>query len=371
MLGQGPGGTNVPSQTTEYHDALLSTTLANYSPTLADNIFKENAVLAALREFGGVRHQNGGERVRLPLMYEKNSTVKSIDGYEIIDTTPQDGITTAFYEWRQVAGTISISYKEERQNSGEHQIIDLLQAKIEQAENSMREELNRMILTGTVSGATFVPGNDLKDLNPLGYFLRKDNTVDPTTGGNVGNISGASESWWRHNTAVADSNTKDTGNAFALNVSTWKGLQTALKRMYNFCGRGGGGAPNLIIADQITYEQYESGLDDKVRFQNLRMADLGFDSVKVKGAEFIWDEIVPDVNNGTDADNLTAGTAFFLNTKHYKLTIDSETDIITTPFVAPENQAAKTAKIMFMGNVGSNNLRKLGVLYGISQSINS
>jgi len=42
-----------------------------------------------------------------------------------------------------------------------------------------------------------------------------------------------------------------------------------------------------------------------------------------------------------------------------------------TPFVEPENQTAKTAKILFMGNAVTGNLRKLGVLYGISQTITS
>ena len=63
------------------------------------------------------------------------------------------------------------------------------------------------------------------------------------------------------------------------------------------------------------------------------------------------------------------GSAFFLNTDFYGLMIDSETDIITTPFVEPENQTAKTAKILFMGQAWCSNLRKLGVVGGISQSI--
>src|SRR5690606_36377242 len=145
----------------------------------------------------------------------------------------------AFYEWREIGGTISISRKEERQNSGEAALIKLLGSKIKQAEMTMRETLNRQLLLGTVSGATFVPGNDAKDLNPLAYFLRKDNTANPSAGGNVGNIS-ASNAWWRHHTAVFDNGTKDTGNSFAVNVSTWKSLNVALKRLYNFCSRGTG-----------------------------------------------------------------------------------------------------------------------------------
>jgi hypothetical protein len=94
---------------------------------------------------------------------------------------------------------------------------------------------------------------------------------------------------------------------------------------------------------------------------------MGFDNIKLRGATCIWDEVVPDIDNGTTA--ITDGTAFFLNTNFYKLIIDSETDVVTTPFVEPENQTAKTAKILFMGNATCSNLRKQGVLYATSQSI--
>lgn len=63
--------------------------------TIFDNIFKDSAFLAALRNRGAVEKQDGGERIALPLMYEKNSTVKSYQGEEVIDTTLQDGLTTA------------------------------------------------------------------------------------------------------------------------------------------------------------------------------------------------------------------------------------------------------------------------------------
>jgi hypothetical protein len=337
------------------------------SGTLFDNIFKDSAFLAAMRSMNAIDYQNGGERIRAPLMYGKNSTVKSYSDYDTLDTTPQDGITTAFYEWAELGGTISISRKEERQNSGEAAIIGLLKSKIMQAEMSMREELNTQLLRGTVSGATFVPGNSAKDLNPLGWFLRKNNQVDPTAGGDVGNLAGDTYSWWRHRTAVADSASTDTGNDFALSVSTYKGLVVALRRMYNYCSRGSGGSPNLAVMDQVTYETYENALDDKVRYSNTTLADMGFDNIKLRGATAIWDEVIPDINNGTAA--ITDGTVFFLNTNFYKLIIDSETDVITTPFVEPENQTAKTAKILFMGNAVCSNLRKQGVLYATSQSI--
>lgn len=56
-------GATAPNQNTVNYDALLSTTLFAYRKTLVDNIFKSNAFLAALRKYGGVEYQDGGERI--------------------------------------------------------------------------------------------------------------------------------------------------------------------------------------------------------------------------------------------------------------------------------------------------------------------
>lgn len=363
------GDSGAPSSNTIYYDALLTTTLMAYRKTLVDNIFKDSAFLAYLRLTEAVKKQNGGERIALPLMYGSNKTVKTVGGYETLDTTPQEGFTTAFFQWAEIAGTISISRKEERQNSGEGRLINLLGSKIRQAEMSMREKLNGDLICGKVSSGTFIPETSTAGnlgLLPLGYFLRKLKATDPTVGGNVGDIAGATYSWWRHK--VGDFGGNSTTNADVnTSFTTWAGLKSGLRRMYNFCSRGSGGSPDLVVMDQVSFEEYETALDSQLRYTNTKMADMGFDTIKLRGATCIWDESVPDIYTGTAA--ITTGTAFYLNTEFYNLVIDSETDIITTPFVEPENQTAKTAKILFMGNAACSNLRKLGVAIAISQSI--
>lgn len=361
----GDGG--APSQHTINYDALLSTTLFAYRPKLIDNIFKSNAYLAAMRRFGGIDYQNGGERVALPLMYGKNTTAKSYKGYDTLDTTPQDGLTTAFYEWAELAATITISRREERQNSGEAAILNLLKSKTQQAEMSLQEAANLQMVQGTVSGTQFIPGNATKDLLPLGYFLEKNNQTNPAAGGNVGNISRVTQSWWRHKTGTAASASADTGNSVALAVTTWKGMETAFKRMWDYCNRGAGGGPQFILSDQIPAETYESALNEKVRYTDTELADIGFNNVKCRGAAVLWDEQVPDISNGTAA--ITLGSAFFINTNFFKLIIDRETEFINTPFIEPENQTAKTAKILLMAQQACSNLRKQGVLYGLAQTI--
>ena len=364
------GETAAPSTNTIYYDALLSTTLMAYRKTLIDNIFKDSAFLAYIKLVGAIDKQNGGERISIPLMYGKNDTVKTHGGYSVIDTTPQDGLTTAFYPWAELAGSISISRKEERQNAGEGKLIDLLKSKIKQAEMSLREKVNSDLVVGTVNTATFVP-DTAKDgsfgVLPLGYFFRKVPSTDPLVGGNVGNIAGASYSWWRHRCADFSSGSTPTGGDFGLAVTTYAGVEAALKRMYNFCARGSGGAPDLAVLDQVAMETYENSLATKVRYSNTKMADMGFDTIKLKGATCVWDEKVPDIYTGTAA--IAKGTGFFLNTEFYRLVFDTESEFITTPFIEPENQTVKTAKVLAMMNATCSNLRKCGVAWGISQTI--
>ena len=70
-------------------DALLSTTLQNYRPTLIDNIFTDRVLLNHLNEKGRVVLEEGGTSIVEPLIYVGNDTTSSYSGYDAIDLTPQ------------------------------------------------------------------------------------------------------------------------------------------------------------------------------------------------------------------------------------------------------------------------------------------
>lgn len=360
-------GTAGPSQHTINYDALLTTTLFNYKNVMYDNIFKASAFLAALREYDGIETINGGERIQRALMYETSAT-RSYSGYEQLIITPADGMTSCFFDWKEIAGSITISRREERQNSGEAAMLDLLKQKTMQSEMSLKQAVNTQLIQGTVDTATFVPGNSAKDLNPLFYFLPANRAADPLAGGNVGNISRVTYSWWRPRCFNFGANAAVNPTDFTLATTTFAGFKVAMHRAMNYCSRGAdGSSPNIIVSDQVTNETYENALDVQIRYYDTKLGDMGFNVIKCKGASMVWDELVPDVYTGTVA--LTYGSAAFLNTKFFKLYIDSESDFVTTPFVEPENQTVKTAKILFMGNAGVTNYRKIGSAQQIALTI--
>lgn len=342
---------------TRTYNSLLTLTLDALRPILVDNIFKGNKIIAILRDRGRFNATyDGGERIKRQLMYGKNSTFKSYTGYGVVDTTPQEGITAAFYEWTEIAGTISMSRRELRQNSGKAAIMSLLEAKTRQAMMSMIEELNRQVMSGTISGTAFIQGNSSQDLISIPELIPKDSTA-----ATVGSISRANESWWR---SVATSSS----------ATTWATLRAELYTLYNDCSKGSiGGSPKLGIADQTTFETYELSLNDQKRYIDAAVASLGFETIMLKSAALVWDEMVPDMQTPANEDTGTKskGSLFLINDEFMELSVDKESNVVTTPFLENQNQTAISAKVLFMGQLTVDNMRKHGLLYNISQSITS
>lgn len=359
----------IPSSVTDSYDALLSTTLRNYSPKLKDNITKGNKFLAWLDSKGRMRKQGGGHQVAEPLMHTQNNTADIYKGYGLLDTTPQDGITTAFYDWAQLSVSITISRLEERQNSGKAKILDLLQAKTMQAEVSLKELLNNCLVAGKITAGSaqerIVARTGRLDSGatgplPLGAII--DVTVSRSVA--LGNINGGTYTFWRN-------------QATASSASTFVGFKNEMNQTYNNCAKGTGGSPDLAIGDQVAWETYWLSLiqNDRYIITEKRTVDIlgGSEALAFRGTAFIWDEVVPDPDtswNPVDTiGTFTNSTIYFINSDAMAFITDTETDFITTDFVRPENQDAKVAQVMWMGAVTACNRRKLGVMSSISKTI--
>lgn len=298
---------------------MLSTTLKNYRKTLVDNIHKSNAVFYYLKQNGGIKELDGGERIVVPVMYGKNTTAGSYNGYDSLDVTPQAGIDSAEFNWKQYSVSITISGEEERKNNGSSKIIDILEARTKQAEMSLTEQLS----TGMFSDGT---GNGGKDLTGFEAMV--------SSSGTYGGINSATYTWWQ-------AGVESTAEALGL---------PKMRTGFNTASLGGKDTPNLIVTTQTLYEKYE-GLLTSVSASNVagsmqfrsegtkKLGDGGFQVLEFKGTPIVWDELTP------------SGTMYFLNTRHMNLTIHKDANFETSDFVKPENQDAKVAQVLFMGNL--------------------
>jgi len=152
-----------------------------------------------------------------------------------------------------------------------------------------------------------------------------------------------------------------------------------MNNLYNDCSKGQGGSPDLLVGDQVAWETYWGALAALERYiiEDKRTVNVlgGADALKFRGAAFVWDEVVPDVETTAEVidgiGTVSASTIFFINSSTMEFIVDAETDWITTPFLRPVGQDARVAEMLWMGALGINNRRKNGVLYGISRSIAS
>lgn len=311
----------MPAGNVDY-DALLSTTLKKYLPKLEDNIFSARPLVYFLKQADNMKKQSGGAKIVVPLMYGQNSTAGSYSGYDLLDTTPQEGITAAEYDWKQYSVSVTISGIEEAKNNGEAAVLDLLEAKVMQAEETVNEQWDIMFHDdGT--------GNGGKDWNGLGNLIG--------AGGTIGGIDAtdAANDWWR-STVEGTAGVLDTAD---------------MTHAYNTASVGAD-QPKAILTSQELFEKYESLLQPNIRYTDTKTADAGFQNLMFKGAPVTYDVYTP------------AGTVYFLNPKYIKLIGHSDVWFKPTPFVRPNNQDARYSQILSYGNLVVSNRKRQAVLTG-------
>jgi hypothetical protein len=304
---------------------ILSTTLKNYIPKLADNVFTARPLFYALTNGQTIRRISGGAKIVVPIIYGTNSTAGSYAGDDTIAITAQTGISAAEYSWKQYAASVTINGIEEAKNNGEAEIIDLLEGKVMQAEETIIQNMNTMFWgDGT--------GNASKDMNGLNKLVGTGLTVGGIDATDVAN------DWWRSDL---------TNQAGVLTIA-------AMAKTYNNVSVGND-QPTIIISDQDEYEAYEALLQPQLRYTDARVADAGFQNLLFKGAPVTFDS---DTNLDTKM--------FFLNTKYIRLVAHTETWFQTTPFVRPTNQDARYAQILCYGELTTSNRARQGMIYGLT-----
>ena len=297
------------SLTLQYND-VLSTSLFNWSKTLQDQISKTNAVLYKLmeRENGYVRVSDIGDRMAQPLMYELG-TAYPYSAYDVLDTMPVDGVSTAFYDWRQMSTPITIDGLSERKNAGEAKLLDLLGVKTKQANLTIRQSVNKGFLQGnggsSITTAFSNPLTGSAFIDPLPLLVK----YDPTTATTVGNFLQSTNAWWQNQTANSTS-------------STFAGFRKELRHLRNLCGQGPGGMPDLHLCDQATFEMYEAALASFHQNPSYTTADIPFKNTLFDGYSLVWDEFIPDVQGGSATQSTSSGTWYMLNLEFFQIKVD-------------------------------------------------
>lgn len=304
---------------------LAASTMEFYHKSMVDNIFKKHALLDHLKQGGGVKKYPGGTKIRVPLMYSANGTVMTFGGADTLDLTYQNTLDAAEYEYEMYNVSIVFTLEDELKNSGEPQVMSLIEAKIKQAEMSISERLNQDLFNGTAA---------------QGEVIGLDTIISTST--TVGDISGTTYDWWRGNVDA-------TGET--LSVSDMRTIK-------NSCNLGNGGSNvSIIVTTQTLYEKYNSLLTATYSMspsssESKRLGDGGFASVEFEGVPVVFDEAA------------TAGYMYMINKDNFKLGVHTDANFARRKKAEPADQHIHVEHIVFMGQTVTDRRKSLGLLSG-------
>ena len=302
------------------YDQLSGITERKFIPKLVDNIFDSDALLQRAKKKGYYEKIDGGLSIIQPLGYAQLTASGWYEGAESLDTSDNETRTGAEYQWKQSYANITITRKDELRNSGDAGKIKLVKAKTQLAEKT---------LTDVLQTAIYNSGTDVKAPVGLGSIIGTANTI--------GGISQSTNSWWA---AQVDSTTT---------TLTLGALQTVFNN-----ASINQESPTVIMATRANYNRYYALLQPQQRFMDKETASGGFSSLMFNGIPFIVGSKVPSNN------------IMLINENYFHIYVHSEEDMRFEPFQKPTNQNVKTAKIYWMGSIGSSNNRMHGKLSAIT-----
>lgn len=311
---------------------MVTTTLRNHARELVDNASANNALLTYLKRKNKIETESGGYEIARPLEYDNNQTYLRYSGYDPQNIQASEVLTAAKYDWCQASIHVTASGREIKMNNGPEKMINLVKARIKNAMKSASNNFNvDMYSDGSLSN----------QVGGLATLLQNDGL------GTVGGISATTYSFWANKF-------QEMSGTGTWSKSTIRGEMNSLwlKTVR------GNDKPDLIVASHDTYSAYEASLQDLQRYGDVQNASSGFESLKYKSADVIFDS---NSNFGT-----TAEIMYFLNTDYIYLIQHPDAQWSESDEKVPTNQDAVVVPMYWMGNMVVTNRSVQGKLIDIA-----
>lgn len=302
---------------------IIATTIQSRSKQIADNVTKNNALLARLNQRGNVRNISGGNTILEEISFAENGNAGFYSGYDLLPVATQDVISAAEFSIKQLACPVVMSGLEMLQNAGKEAFIDLLEARINVAEATMANKLAQSVY----SDGTGSSGKEVTGLNAA--------VPSAPTSGTYGGIDRATWTFWR-------SQLYDFSTAVVTPSATT--IQNGLNTLWSSLVRGAD-RPDLIILDNTYWSYYMSSLQALQRFSDPSTGSLGFPTLKFMDADVVLD--------GGIGGYCPAATGFMLNTKYISLRPHKDRNMVS---LSPNkryaiNQDAEVQILAWAGNL--------------------
>ena len=300
---------------------ITTTALLYRIPKMFDNMSKQIAIVHRLHGKGRVKKVGGGEDIVCPLEYAENNTYKRYSGYQTLNIAPSEVFSAANYSWKQIAIAVSISGLEQLQNSGKTRKFDLLKSRIGNAERTFYNNF---------ASDLYSDGTSANQIGGLQSII-----ADTATSGTVGGIDRSTYTWWRN---VSTDATTDYGAAM-----TASNVQSYMNRFWLSLVRNKA-KPDLILADNNYYRLYWDSLQAIQRIEQTKMAEAGFEALKYKAADVVYDG---GADGACPSDHM-----YFLDTDTLFLAVHKDRNLSPLePDRFAVNQDAMVKLLAFAGNL--------------------
>lgn len=307
---------------------MVTTTLRNHATEVVDNISEHNALLRYLKKNGNIETENGGYEIVKPIEYAENGTYQRFSGYDTLNVGASDVLSAVKFDWMQVAIHVTASGRELLMNNSKHAMIKLVKARIKNAKNTAANQMSIDL---------YSDGSLTNQIGGLAALISTAGT------GTVGGINSSTYTIWQNQAY-------EIPGAGTWSKSNIKGyMNTLWLRQVR-----GEDKPNLLLSSHDFYSAYEESLQDLQRYSSADSAAAGFEALKYKTADLIFDD---NSNFGTTAEKM-----YFLNTKYLYLIQHSEAQWTQDDEKKPVNQNAVVVPMYWMGNLVVTNRSLQGIM---------
>lgn len=315
---------------------MVTTTDRAWGSKVTDNVSNHNALLNVMKRKGKIKTVSGGYEIAEPIEYAENDTYQRYAGYDELNTGASDVLTTVKYDWKQIALHVTASGQQIRMNMGsKERMINLVKAR---KDNALRTAANSFSID------TYSDGSLSNQVGGLASIIQADGT------GTVGGIDSSTFTFWKNQFKEMTG----TNIAASPSVANAASMKADMNNLWLSLNRGAD-KPDLIVMSHDFYSLYEVGEQDKQRYADSDMAKAGFQTLKYKTADVIFDD---NTNFAT-----TAEKAYFLNTDYLYLVQHREAQWTMDDEKRPTNQDAIVVPMYWMGNYVCTNRSLQGVLF--------
>lgn len=290
-------------------DDLLTTTLDYYRDKLTENWLSGNPITKKMMEDGS-DELDGGNDIVEHLEYQDNDTVAWVGVNGSVSVAINQILTDAKFKWAVLAGSVGITDREEAQNKGKSAMLNLLETRVKNLENTFKDKLEDAF------GASSTP-----DLDTMWSIPDVVDASDPSAG-TFGDIARATYTFWQ---------ATETGSG---SMAT-QGLED-IRTAYYTTGRSLTDPVNVMLTTQTLYEAYQARLTPFERLTNNSKGDLEFDHLTFAGKPVFFSE------------NLASGMWLGLNTKYLRLRINKNMKFKNQPFVREPGGIKKSSVVELM-----------------------